>query len=97
MYLTIASMENAAISCLFMPQIYQLYILQTDFRVIEFRIIGDDSSPDFFEVNKQSGQIKTKARLDREAEEMYRVLLFSLFVSFSFKKAPCILTVLLFH
>lgn len=46
---------------------------QDDFRTVEYALIGDDSAPQFFEVNAQTGQITTSSSLERETTELYRV------------------------
>ena len=46
---------------------------QDDFKTLKYAIVGDDSAPEFFEINAENGQIKTRGSLDRENNELYRV------------------------
>ena len=51
--------------------------LQRDFSVITYSIVGDDTAPDFFEVNTESGQVRLAASVADELTELYRVRDFS--------------------
>ena len=47
--------------------------LQKDFSTITYVIAGDDTAPMYFAVNPESGQITTKASLENDDIETYRV------------------------
>ena len=47
--------------------------LQKDFSTITYEIVGDDTAPMYFAVNPESGQITTKATLENDDVELYRV------------------------
>ena len=51
----------------------RLFFLQNDFKTIRYSIVGDDSAPDFFEVNAESGQVRLSASIANELTELYRV------------------------
>ena len=52
-----------------------MFILQEDFRTLTYSLIGDDTAPQYFDVNSESGQIRTKISLELDSTELYRVSL----------------------
>lgn len=48
-------------------------VLQDQFGLVRYRMIGDDSGPNFFEVNPDSGQVNLISSVEGDTLSEYRV------------------------
>lgn len=52
-----------------------LFLFQVDFKTLSYLVIGDDSAPEYFEINSETGQLHTKISLETDTTELYRVVI----------------------
>ena len=51
---------------------------QDPFKKITYSIIGDDSAPVFFDINKDSGRITLKSSVNGDDQTQYKVQIFKI-------------------